>query len=1515
MLLACGGEESTGPPPPPRPETPRATSISITPANVSLVALGDTVRLAAEVRDQNGREMAGATVAWASDSPAVATVNASGLVMAAGNGSTAVTATSGPATGTASVTVMQRANSVAVSPAADTLVRSDTLRLTAEATDANGHPVAGTEFSWTSSDTMVAAVDTSGLVTAVSAGEAQVTATAAGITGRAQLTVVAPAPTTVAITPDTVALTALEQTAQLAAEVRDQAGRVMEGVAVSWSSADTTVAAVDSAGLVTAAGAGVTTITATAGEASGAALVSVMQSAGSVVVVPPADTVAPGDTLRLVAAAFDANGHMVGGAAFAWSSDDVSVATVNAAGLVTGVAEGTATIAATAGSARGTSEITVVNPDRAALAAFYEATDGPNWHNSENWLTDAPLGEWFGVTTNREGRLTRLDLALNELTGPIPPGLGNLASLTRLDLGTNDLTGPIPTGLGNLASLTELYLGGNELTGPIPPELGNLASLRWLSLGLNDLTGPIPPELGELSHLEQLQLSRNSLTGEIPAELGNLASLRGLRLSANDLVGSIPPQLGNLASLESLSLKETGLWGPIPSSFLRLGRLQALSIEFTGLCVPGTSFFAAWLQGLQLHDAEASQWCNAADVTALRSLYEATGGSGWTESRGWLSDHVPEEWHGVTADSLGNATELDLHGNSLAGRLPATLGDLTRMTVLRIGDNEISGRLPTRLAGLPLVEFEYAETELCVPVEEAFQAWLNTIPAHAGTGVECAPLSDRDILDVLYDVTGGPSWTNNDNWLTDAPLGERFGVLIDGEGRVVNLQLTGNNLTGPIPPELGNLASLRWLDLRFNDLTGPIPAELGNLTNLGALWLETNDLTGPIPAELGNLTSLELLWLGANDLTGPIPAELGNLTNLGALWLEANDLTGPIPAELGNLASLGTLWLEANDLTGPIPPELGSLSVLGELLLGNNDLSGSVPPELAALTSLRALILSNNEALDGPLPDGLTALGLLETLLAGGTGLCAPMDPTVLAWLGGIRKRRITMCAEAEPAAAYLTQAVQSLEFPVPLVAGAKALLRVFPTAARTTSAGIPPVRARFYIDDREAHVANVPGTSGPIPTEVSEGNLSNSANVEVPGSVVRPGLEMVIEVDPEGTLDPGLGVAGRIPETGRLAVDVEVMPTLELTMIPFLWSPRPDSLVLDLVEAMADDPDGHELLRMTRELLPIGELAVTAHEPVITSHNSSRALIFETEAIRVLEGERGHYVGTMTGEFRGVDGLALGIGSRTSFAKIDKGERSEFVIAHELGHNMSLQHPEGCRAGNPDYAYPHANGRIGAWGYDFEAERLVPPNVRDLMSYCTFEYEWISDYHFSNALRYRLEDEVETDASVVAAPQKSLLLWGGVAADSVPFLEPAFVVEAPPALPRTDGPYRLSGRARDGSELFSLSAGMSEAIDGNGSSSFAFVLPVGPDWEDNLVSITLLGPRRSVTLDADSDLPAVILRDPLSGRVRGILRDLGGSASTLVDTVAARSPEPGLEVLFSSGIPDAEAWNREERE
>ena len=503
FFVACG-DGATAPP----PDALRATTITVNPATADLAALGATVQLSAQVRDQNGQAMTGATVTWASSAAAVAAVSASGLVTAVANGSATITATSGSASGSAAVTVAQTVSRVAVSPVADTLVAGDTLRFSAVAADANGHPVVGVEFQWTSSDTAVAGVDASGLATGASAGEAEIAATASGVAGGAALTVLAPVPAAVEVTPDTVELTALGQTVRLAAEVRDQIGRVMT-TSVLWSSGDTLVATVDSAGVVTAAGGGATTVTARAGEASGTAAVAVMQAAGSVHVSPATDTIAVGATLRLAAEALDANGNAIAGAAFTWSSSDTSVASVDASGLVRGIAEGRATITAVSGDARGISEITVENPDRAVLVALYEATDGPNWVNNENWLTDAPLWDWYGVDTDVSGRVVRLDLCYNDLSGQIPSRLGHLGSLMSLCLASNNLSGPIPPELGNLADLAQLWLSVNNLSGSIPAEFGNLAKLEVLNLTFNALKGPIPPELGKLERLSELGLRGN----------------------------------------------------------------------------------------------------------------------------------------------------------------------------------------------------------------------------------------------------------------------------------------------------------------------------------------------------------------------------------------------------------------------------------------------------------------------------------------------------------------------------------------------------------------------------------------------------------------------------------------------------------------------------------------------------------------------------------------------------------------------------------------------------------------------------------------------------------------------------------------------------------------------------------------------------------------------------------------------------------------------------------------------
>ena len=154
-------------------------------------------------------------------------------------------------------------------------------------------------------------------------------------------------------------------------------------------------------------------------------------------------------------------------------------------------------------------------------------------------------------------------------------------------------------------------------------------------------------------------------------------------------------------------------------------------------------------------------------------------------------------------------------------------------------------------------------------------------------------------------------------------------------------------MTGSIPSELGSLANLRWLELKYGQLTGSIPSELGNLANLRELDLSENQLTGSIPSELGNLANLDDLYLNDIQLTGSIPPELGNLTNLRELDLSENQLTSSIPSELGNLANLDDLYLNDNQLTGSIPPDLGNLTNLGNLYLSGNQLTGCIPTALS----------------------------------------------------------------------------------------------------------------------------------------------------------------------------------------------------------------------------------------------------------------------------------------------------------------------------------------------------------------------------------------------------------------------------------------------------------------------------------------------------------------------------------------------------------------------------------------
>ena len=157
--------------------------------------------------------------------------------------------------------------------------------------------------------------------------------------------------------------------------------------------------------------------------------------------------------------------------------------------------------------------------EREALIALYNANDGPNWTDNTNWLSDKPIGEWHGVTTDHNGQVVRLNLADNRLSGRIPAALGDLSNLEGLYLHGNRLSGRIPWALGDLSNLEWLRLNNNELSGEIPAALGKLGSLRMLNLADNQLSGRIPVMLANFNKPDVLFLAGNRLRGCVRASL------------------------------------------------------------------------------------------------------------------------------------------------------------------------------------------------------------------------------------------------------------------------------------------------------------------------------------------------------------------------------------------------------------------------------------------------------------------------------------------------------------------------------------------------------------------------------------------------------------------------------------------------------------------------------------------------------------------------------------------------------------------------------------------------------------------------------------------------------------------------------------------------------------------------------------------------------------------------------------------------------------------------------------
>lgn len=506
-----------------------------------------------------------------------------------------------------------------------------------------------------------------------------------------------PVPTRITITPASATLNAIGQTVQLRASVVDANNNAIPGATVSWTSANTAVATVSAQGLVTAVANGSTQVSARSGNLTGQANVTVAQTASRVTITPASATLNEiGQTVQLKASVVDAKNNPVPGAVVSWSSANTAIATVNAQGLVTAVANGMTQITARSGSITGRVTLTVMGPDRQreVLVKLYNATDGENWTNKGGWLSEGPLGSWYGVSTNENGQVIRISLHENNLKGTLIPELEQLASLETLALSANQLTGIIPPEIGQLDKLTLLYLWGNQLTGTIPPEIGQLATLEKLSLAENQLTGNIPPEIWQLTNLTRLNLHKNQLTGSIPPEIGQLVDLAELYLSSNQLTGNIPPELGQLTNHTELYLWDNQLTGVIPPELGQLTNLVELSLSSN-----------------QLTGTIPSEFGQFADLTELYL------------SSNQLTGNIPPE-----IGQLANLTVLSLHTNRLEGTIPPEIGNLTQLTRLSLANNELSGAIePELLQLVNLTELLLQGTGVCAPTDAEFMEWLSGI--------------------------------------------------------------------------------------------------------------------------------------------------------------------------------------------------------------------------------------------------------------------------------------------------------------------------------------------------------------------------------------------------------------------------------------------------------------------------------------------------------------------------------------------------------------------------------------------------------------------------------------------------------------------------------------------------------------------------------------------------------------------------------------------------------------------
>ncbi|KAL6967969.1 hypothetical protein U1Q18_033772 [Sarracenia purpurea var. burkii] len=371
---------------------------------------------------------------------------------------------------------------------------------------------------------------------------------------------------------------------------------------------------------------------------------------------------------------------------------------------------------------------------------------------------------------------------------------------------------------------------------------------------------------------------------------------------------------------------------------------------------------------------------------------------------GW-SGSDPCQWTGVSCDSSGQVTSINLASKSISGELPSELNQLSKLKSLSLQRNQLSGPIPS-LSNLTSLEQISLDNNNFSSIPSPFLTGLTSLQTLSiGQNLNLPPwtlpptLADSTTLTSLY--------AGNSNLFGSIP------DIFASFPNLQNVRLSYNNLTGPLPPSFAKSGIQNlWINNQAVGLSGRLDV-LGSMSQLTQVWLHMNNFSGPIP-DLSPCSSLFDLSLRGNELTGPIPPSLATLPKLVNVSLDDNKFQGPFPSfPNGVQVNLGTTNNFCNSKPGACDPQVTTLlevagafgypMALAESWSGNNPCKdwegvscdskgsvtvlnfgkkgwiGTISPAIANLTSLTSLLLNDNNVA-GTIPPGLANLPQLRLL-------------------------------------------------------------------------------------------------------------------------------------------------------------------------------------------------------------------------------------------------------------------------------------------------------------------------------------------------------------------------------------------------------------------------------------------------------------------------------------------------------------------------------------------------------